>query len=117
MKFKPRRNTKIRFPLCLLIRWCCTKPAKVGANDDGIWRRLVVIPFNAKITGASDIKNYADYLFDNAGGYIMSWMIEGAQKAIAADFKTKQPKVVEEAVKAYREDNDWAILRRMLRED
>lgn len=80
---------------------------KVGANDDGIWRRLVVIPFNAKITGASDIKNYADYLFDNAGGYIMSWIIEGAKKAIAADFKTKQPKVVEEAVKAYREDNDW----------
>jgi putative DNA primase/helicase len=80
---------------------------KVGANDDGIWRRLVVIPFNAKITGASDIKNYADYLFDNAGGYIMSWIIEGAKKAISADFKTKQPKVVEEAVKAYREDNDW----------
>lgn len=64
----------------------------MGANDDGIWRRLVVIHFNAKITGVSDSKNYADYLFDNAGGYIMSWIIEGAQKAIAADFKTKQPK-------------------------
>lgn len=80
---------------------------KVGANDDGIWRRLVVIPFNAKITGASDIKNYADYLYDNAGGYIMSWIIEGARKAIAADFKTKQPKVVEDAIESYREDNDW----------
>lgn len=32
---------------------------KVGANDDGIWRRLKVIPFNAKIKGNSDIKNYA----------------------------------------------------------
>lgn len=80
---------------------------KVGANDDGIWRRLAVIPFNAKITGASDIKNYADYLYDNAGGYIMSWIIEGARKAIAADFKTKQPKVVEDAIESYREDNDW----------
>lgn len=80
---------------------------KVGANDDGIWRRLVVIPFNAKITGASDIKNYADYLYDNAGGYIMSWIIEGARKAIATDFKTKQPKVVEDAIESYREDNDW----------
>ena len=80
---------------------------KVGANDDGIWRRLVVIPFNAKITGASDIKNYADYLYDNASGYIMSWIIEGARKAIATDFKTKQPKVVEDAIESYREDNDW----------
>lgn len=80
---------------------------KVGAKDDGIWRRLVVIPFNAKITGASDIKNYADYLYDNAGGYIMSWIIEGAHKAILADFKTKQPKVVKDAIESYREDNDW----------
>lgn len=80
---------------------------KVGANDDGIWRRLVVIPFNAKITGASDIKNYSDYLFDNAGSYIMNWIIEGAKKAIAADFKTKTPKIVEDAIQAYREDNDW----------
>ena len=37
---------------------------KVGANDDGIWRRLVVIPFNAHIVGDTDIKNYADYLFE-----------------------------------------------------
>lgn len=80
---------------------------KVGANDDGIWRRLVVIPFNAKIVGDSDIKNYADYLFDNAGGYIMQWIIEGAKKAIDADFKVKQPKIVDDAIQAYREDNDW----------
>ncbi len=80
---------------------------KVGANDDGIWRRLVVIPFNAKITGSSDIKNYADYLFDNAGSYIMSWIIDGAKKAIAADYKFKAPKIVTDAIEAYREDNDW----------
>lgn len=80
---------------------------KVGANDDGIWRRLVVIPFNAKITGASDIKNYADYLFENAGGYVMSWIIEGAKKAIEENYKFKEPKAVQEAIEAYREDNDW----------
>lgn len=80
---------------------------KVGANDDGIWRRLIVIPFNAKITGKSDIKNYADYLFEHAGPAIMSWIIEGAKKAIDKDFRTDLPDVVEAAIKAYREDNDW----------
>ncbi len=35
---------------------------KVGAMDDGIWRRLIVIPFGAKITGKSDIKNYSEFL-------------------------------------------------------
>ncbi|VEF05497.1 phage/plasmid primase, P4 family [Streptococcus equi] len=80
---------------------------KVGANDDGTWRRLVVIPFNAKITGRSDIKNFADYLYDNAAPAIMSWIIEGAEKAIKANFKTKVPTTVSASVKAYREANDW----------
>ena len=80
---------------------------KVGANDDGIWRRLIVIPFNARIMGASDIKNYADYLFEHAGGAVMKWIIEGAEKAIAAGFRTPLPGCVEDAINAYREENDW----------
>lgn len=80
---------------------------KVGATDDGIWRRLIVIPFNAKITGKSDIKNYADYLFEKAGPSIMTWIIQGAQAAIQANFHTVLPKVVEEAIEKYRESSDW----------
>ena len=64
---------------------------KVGANDDGIWRRLIVIPFNAKITGKSDIKNYADYLFEHAGPAIMNWIIEGAKKAIRDKYAAEHP--------------------------
>lgn len=80
---------------------------KVGANDDGTWRRLVVIPFNAKITGRTDIKNFADYLYDNAAPAILAWIIDGAEKAIKAHFKTKVPAAVSNSVKAYREANDW----------
>ena len=80
---------------------------RVGANDDGIWRRLIVIPFNAKITGTSDRKNYADYLYENAGGAVLSWIIDGAEKAIKNKYKLKTPKVVEDAINKYRENNDW----------
>ena len=80
---------------------------KVGANDDGIWRRLKVIPFNAKIQGNSDIKNYADYLYENAAPAIMKWIIEGAEKVSHNAYKVDDPKCVEDAVAAYREDNDW----------
>lgn len=80
---------------------------KVGANDDGTWRRLIVIPFNAKIKSNAHIKNYSDYLVENAGGAILAWIIEGAQKAIAADFKLAVPKVVEDAINQYRDNNDW----------
>ena len=80
---------------------------RVGANDEGIWRRLIVIPFNAKITGKTDIKNYSDYLFENAGEAILKWVLEGAADAIRHEFKWPLPAIVQEAINEYREQNDW----------
>ncbi|MBR0483285.1 MAG: hypothetical protein IJJ69_00720 [Oscillospiraceae bacterium] len=80
---------------------------KIGATDDGIWRRLIVIPFNAKIKPKKDIKNYADYLVENAGEYIIKWLIEGAEKIINADFRIDTPQCVQDAIGAYRTANDW----------
>lgn len=80
---------------------------KVGAIDKGTWRRLIVIPFDAKIEGTSDIKNYADYLFENAGGAILSWVIEGARKVIEDNYKIEPPKRVRDAIEHYKESNDW----------
>lgn len=80
---------------------------KVGALDAGTWRRLIVIPFNAVIDGSSDIKNYADYLYKKCGGAILSWIIEGAKRVIANDYKIVKPQVVENAIRQYKENNDW----------
>lgn len=80
---------------------------KVGASDEGTWRRLIVIPFHAKIEGKSDIKNYSDYLYEHAAPAIMSWIIEGAKRVIGHDHKPVKPKVVVEAIAAYRGMNDW----------
>ena len=80
---------------------------KVGAIDAGTWRRLIVMPFNARIVGKSDIKNYADYLFQNAGEAVLAWIIEGAKRVIDLDFKFPLPAVVEQATAKYREENNW----------
>lgn len=80
---------------------------KVSASDDGIWRRLIVIPFNAKIEGKSDIKNYGDYLYHNAGESILAWIIEGAKRVIDLDYKFPIPALVQKAIDDYRAQNDW----------
>lgn len=80
---------------------------KVGAIDAGTWRRLIVIPFNAKIEGSSDIKNYADYLFNKAGGAILKWIMTGAKRMIEKDYHIVKPAVVEAAIQKYKDNNDW----------
>lgn len=75
--------------------------------DAGIWRRLIVIPFEAKIEGNSDIKNYADHLYKQAGGAILTWIIEGARLIHAEDYHLIAPARVVEASAAYREENNW----------
>lgn len=80
---------------------------KVSATDDGIWRRLIIVPFKMKFRGDGDIKDYSSYLFEEAGEYILLWIMEGAKKAINLKFHITLPKAVEEATKEYREENDW----------
>ena len=81
---------------------------KVGSSDAGTWSRLVVVPCRAKFRNETgEVKDYAGYLFDRAGGAVLSWIIEGARRFIAADFKLDPPPCVREAVEQYRQENDW----------
>ena len=81
---------------------------KVGTIDKGTWDRLIVIPLKANFRGAKgEIKNYAKVLSDRCGGAILSWMIAGAKRYISSGFKLVPPKCVQDAMNAYREENDW----------
>ena len=89
-----------------LVLYTNYKP-EISANDIGTWRRIIIIPFKAQIGSKQDIKNYSDYLFKNAGGAILKWIIEGAYKVIRKDFKLTPPEVVINEINNYKADNDW----------
>ena len=80
---------------------------RVGSTDDGTWRRLLVIPFNAVIPTSSSVQNYAEVLAGEAGGAILSWAIEGAVNFVRNGFKLDIPDVVAMATEEYRQREDW----------
>lgn len=80
---------------------------RVGSTDTGIWRRLVVIPFKAKIDSRKEVKGYTNILIQKAGHAIIKWIIEGAQDFIAASHSLTLPVAVADAVEKYRKENDW----------
>lgn len=80
---------------------------RVGAMDTGIWRRLIVIPFEQTITPSVDIKNYADHLYEKAGGAVLAWIMEGARAIHAENYRLTPPQQVVAASEAYRAANDW----------
>lgn len=78
---------------------------KVGSNDRGTWRRIVVAPFSVAIKNPKT--DYIDNLLEKAGGAILQWMIEGAKEYTDSGFKYPKCKVVDEAKRLYQEENDW----------
>lgn len=81
---------------------------KVGSSDSGTWSRLVVIPFNAKFRGTGkEVLDYDGVLFQECGGAVLQWVIDGAVRFLANNGKIVQPKCVVEAVEEYRAQNDW----------
>lgn len=80
---------------------------RVGSTDDGTWRRLIVVPFNATIPENTAVQNLSDYLIEEAGPAILSWVIEGAVNFTLNGFKLTIPDVVAMATEEYRSRENW----------
>ena len=76
---------------------------RVAGTDEGIWRRIHVLPFEQSFTGAQRDLTLAKRL-EAEGAGILGWMVEGclAWRAHGLD----APNRVREATSAYREQED-----------
>lgn len=105
-KYKDEEEIERTFHLTLFSNFL----PKVNATDNGTWRRIEVVPFNATMpTGKQEIKDYAGYLAEHAGGAILQWIVDGAVELYKANYNISlfKPDVVDDATKHYRETESW----------
>lgn len=82
---------------------CNTKP-KIYGNDDGIWRRVNLVPFEVQIPKEERDKALTTKMQAEMAG-ILNWMIEGALDFLARG-ALEAPEKVLAATQEYRDESD-----------
>ncbi len=77
----------------------CNRKPRISGDDDGIWRRVIVIQFPHQFKGAAD-KRFKDKLLAEGPG-VLNWLLEGALAWLEAG-RLAMPTEVQEAVDDYR---------------
>jgi len=83
---------------------------RIKDATDGIWRRMILVPFEAKFTGDKQNTNLSKELQqpDELAG-ILNWMIEGAE-ILEKMGRFTEPKKCKTALENYRDESDSARL-------
>ena len=101
-KYKQPEIVKPSHTLCLFTNHL----PRVSSTDNGTWRRIIVIPFNAVIEPSNSIQNLGDVLAKSASSAILEWALEGARRFAANDFHLDIPKCVQVVTAEYRQSED-----------
>lgn len=80
---------------------------KVISNDEGTWRRIAVLPFDAVIPEGERITDYHTHLLEQEGAAILAWMVKGAEMFSKAGCALESPECVRAASVDYRHKEDW----------
>ena len=78
---------------------------RISGTDLGIWSRIRIVPFNARISEAAKDTGLAAKL-EAEGPGIMGWLVAGCRLWQDDGFKLIDPQVVTEATAEYRETSD-----------
>jgi len=90
------------WPSHTLIMFSNHRP-RVQGHDEGIWRRLRLVPWPVIIPESERDRDLADKLRAEAPG-ILNWIIAGARRFLAEGFNPPDP--VRTATATYREEED-----------
>ena len=69
---------------------------------------MTLPPFNAVVPENEKDPNYENRLFEDCGGAILQWLIEGAAQFYRQGYKITPSTAVQEATARYRRSQNWA---------
>ncbi|MEO0485286.1 MAG: phage/plasmid primase, P4 family [Pseudomonadota bacterium] len=75
----------------------------IRGTDDGIWRRVLLVPFDVQIPEEERDEKLIDKLWEERSG-ILNWLLEGLLDYLEGGLQ--EPKEVLEATQEYRADSD-----------
>ncbi len=75
----------------------------IRGTDDGIWRRILLVPFDVQIPSAERDEALGKKLWAERAG-ILNWLIEGLMDYLEGGLQ--EPVAVLDATRGYREDSD-----------
>jgi len=73
--------------------------------DEGFWRRVKLIPFNAHIPYDERVEDYFKILVNEEGSGILNWMLEGVENWQQTPLK-KQPHAITQATSEWQQESD-----------
>lgn len=74
--------------------------------DDGMLRRIHIVPFNNKVPRDRQVAKLADKIVESEGPAVLHWIIEGARKWLGGARPIPVPEKVNAATLQYAEDED-----------
>ena len=77
----------------------------ISGQDNGVWRRLVFIPWDQQIPEHSQKLNYEKTLYAEEAAGILNWLLKGLLYYRAVGLET--PAAIEKASSGMRESSDW----------
>jgi putative DNA primase/helicase len=102
-KFKDAIN---QVPTARLVLATNTRP-RLPDKSDGIWRRLILIPFRRKVTPDMEILHFDKILISEELAGVFMWALEGLHR-LFTNGKFTESKTIAEEVAEYKEENNPA---------
>lgn len=81
---------------------------QIEGTDDGIWRRVLLIPFAMQIPPAEQDPHLADRIIADESSGVLAWMLDGLADYL--EHGLRPPEVVRVATASYRRESDTVAM-------